>query len=110
MAMATAKAAAKAMATAIGHEAMAGRGLETDQRYLLICTSGRRSEAVCHTLREQGFGQVWTLTGGVRALPDVPRTQYCDIISYMRVHTAKRSVYVCMRAASGSSSFVTTWC
>ena len=59
-------------------EAMAGRGLEPDQRYLLICTSGRRSEAVCHTLREQGFGQVWTLTGGVRALPDESTPLACS--------------------------------
>lgn len=59
-------------------QAMEGRGLSTDQRYLLVCASGRRSEAACHALREQGFRQVWTLTGGLGGCVSTAAAAVCS--------------------------------
>jgi molybdopterin/thiamine biosynthesis adenylyltransferase/molybdopterin synthase catalytic subunit/rhodanese-related sulfurtransferase len=42
--------------------------LHKDDRYLLVCASGRRSLAATQTLRARGFTDVVSLTGGVTAL------------------------------------------
>jgi sulfur-carrier protein adenylyltransferase/sulfurtransferase len=38
-------------------------------RYLLLCASGRRSLAAAQELRSRGYGQVFSLRGGMAALP-----------------------------------------
>ncbi len=42
--------------------------LVKDERYLLVCASGRRSLAAAHTLHDRGFGEVASLTGGLSGL------------------------------------------
>ena len=37
-------------------------------KYLLVCASGRRSLAAAEELRSRGFGEVYSLRGGVAAL------------------------------------------
>ncbi len=43
-------------------------GLDGAARYLLVCTSGKRSAAAADLLRSQGFGDCRSLRGGLRAL------------------------------------------
>jgi molybdopterin/thiamine biosynthesis adenylyltransferase/molybdopterin synthase catalytic subunit/rhodanese-related sulfurtransferase len=42
--------------------------LDPASRYLLICASGRRSLAAAQELRARGFGEVYSLRGGLAAL------------------------------------------
>ncbi len=38
------------------------------RRYLLVCASGKRSVAAAHELRSRGYGEVFSLRGGIAAL------------------------------------------
>ncbi len=38
------------------------------RRYLLVCASGKRSLAAAHALRSRGYGEVFSLRGGIAAL------------------------------------------
>ncbi|HEY6454140.1 MAG TPA: ThiF family adenylyltransferase [Steroidobacteraceae bacterium] len=42
--------------------------LSKNERFLLVCASGRRSHACAQTLHERGFTDVVSLTGGLRGL------------------------------------------
>jgi len=42
--------------------------MPADNRYLLVCASGRRSLAAAQELRSRGYGQVFSLRGGIAAL------------------------------------------
>jgi sulfur-carrier protein adenylyltransferase/sulfurtransferase len=42
--------------------------MSADNRYLLVCASGRRSLAAAQELRSRGYGQVFSLRGGIAAL------------------------------------------
>jgi molybdopterin/thiamine biosynthesis adenylyltransferase/molybdopterin synthase catalytic subunit/rhodanese-related sulfurtransferase len=42
--------------------------LSKNERFLLVCATGRRSHACAQTLHERGFTDVVSLTGGLRAL------------------------------------------
>jgi len=42
--------------------------LRAGQRYLLVCASGKRSLAAAHELRSRGYGEVFSLRGGIGAL------------------------------------------
>jgi sulfur-carrier protein adenylyltransferase/sulfurtransferase len=44
--------------------------LEPAERYLLVCAHGVRSHAAAEFLRSRGFRDVWSLRGGLAALPD----------------------------------------
>jgi rhodanese-related sulfurtransferase len=55
---------ALARAVAAGSEATSPAG---KQRLLLVCRSGKRSLRACEILREQGFGDVTNLAGGMIA-------------------------------------------
>jgi adenylyltransferase/sulfurtransferase len=44
--------------------------LEPGERYLLVCAHGVRSRAAAELLRARGFGDVWSLRGGLAALRD----------------------------------------
>ena len=43
--------------------------LTAEGRYLLLCASGQRSRAAAAALRQAGFARVWSLAGGLAALP-----------------------------------------
>jgi adenylyltransferase/sulfurtransferase len=43
-------------------------GLDLEGRYLLVCTTGRRSGAAADLLRSQGFGDCRSLRGGLKGL------------------------------------------
>jgi adenylyltransferase/sulfurtransferase len=47
--------------------------LDPDQRYLLVCASGRRSLAAAQSLHERGFAEVVSLTGGLSGLLALPQ-------------------------------------
>ena len=42
--------------------------MPADNRYLLVCASGQRSLAAAQELRSRGYGQVFSLRGGIAAL------------------------------------------
>jgi sulfur-carrier protein adenylyltransferase/sulfurtransferase len=42
--------------------------MPADRRYLLVCASGRRSLAAAQELRSRGYGQVFSLRGGIASL------------------------------------------
>ncbi|MGB6486675.1 MAG: ThiF family adenylyltransferase [Steroidobacteraceae bacterium] len=42
--------------------------MPADNRYLLVCASGKRSLAAAQELRSRGYGQVFSLRGGIAAL------------------------------------------
>ncbi len=42
--------------------------MAADNRYLLVCASGKRSLAAAQELRSRGYGQVFSLRGGIAAL------------------------------------------
>ncbi len=42
--------------------------LSKNERFLLVCASGRRSLAAAQTLHDRGFTDVVSLTGGVAGL------------------------------------------
>jgi sulfur-carrier protein adenylyltransferase/sulfurtransferase len=43
-------------------------GLDRARRYLLVCASGKRSLAAAQELRSRGYGEVFSLRGGIAAL------------------------------------------
>ena len=43
--------------------------LTAEGRYLLLCASGQRSRAAAATLRQAGYARVWSVAGGLAALP-----------------------------------------
>ena len=43
--------------------------LTAEGRYLLLCSRGQRSKAAAATLRRAGFARVWSVAGGIAALP-----------------------------------------
>lgn len=43
--------------------------LDAERRYLLLCASGKRSGAAAEALRRAGIARVWSIRGGVAALP-----------------------------------------
>ena len=47
---------------------MAGRTWLPTNRYLLVCASGQRSLAAAQELRSRGYGEVFSLRGGIAAL------------------------------------------
>ncbi|MGH8299273.1 MAG: ThiF family adenylyltransferase [Steroidobacteraceae bacterium] len=42
--------------------------MPASRRYLLVCASGKRSLAAAHELRSRGYGEVFSLRGGIAAL------------------------------------------
>ncbi|HEX9707262.1 MAG TPA: ThiF family adenylyltransferase [Steroidobacteraceae bacterium] len=58
------------LALPLGRLLEGGADLEPADRYLLVCAHGVRSHAAAEFLRSRGFGNVWSLHGGLAALRD----------------------------------------
>lgn len=48
---------------------LSGEPLDADTAYLLVCARGQRSAAAVRALRDRGQDNVWSLAGGLNAMP-----------------------------------------